>query len=68
MHKADLADALRQRQYVCGEVPVALIDSVSDDQMIDAYVTDCQLKAGSFQPSAFSHGFVCRPGSALADN
>lgn len=39
MHKADLAHALRQRQHALGEVPGEMIDALSDDAIIDSYIT-----------------------------
>ena len=39
MHKADLAHALRQRQHALGEVPGEMIESLSDDEIIDSYIT-----------------------------
>ena len=39
MSPATLANELRQRQYTLGEVPHALIDALSDAEMIDSYVT-----------------------------
>jgi hypothetical protein len=39
MLKTNLANALRQRQYELGEVSRKLIDALSDDQIIDSYIT-----------------------------
>ena len=39
MHKADLAQELRKRQYALGEVPGEMIEALSDDEMIDSYIT-----------------------------
>ena len=39
MHKGDLAHALRQRQHALGEVPGEMIDTLSDDAIIDSYIT-----------------------------
>jgi hypothetical protein len=39
MTKRDLAQQLRQRQYEHGEIEHALIDALSDDEIIDSYVT-----------------------------
>jgi hypothetical protein len=39
MLKKDLATALRQRQYKKGLVKRKLIDALSDDQIIDCYIT-----------------------------
>ena len=39
MNTASLAHALRQRQYALGEVPRAMIDALSDGEMIEMYVT-----------------------------
>jgi hypothetical protein len=39
MTKHDLAKRLRQRQYEKGLVPKKLIRRLSDDQIIDSYIT-----------------------------
>lgn len=39
MTKHQLARQLRQRQYAMGEVDRSLIDALSDDTIIDCYVT-----------------------------
>jgi len=39
MTKHELAQELRERQYQLGQVPRAIIDSLSDDDMIDSYIT-----------------------------
>jgi hypothetical protein len=39
MDKARLAQALRQRQYTQGYIPRRMIDAVSDDDIIDSYIT-----------------------------
>ena len=39
MSPATLATELRQRQYALGELPRALIDALSDDEMIETYIT-----------------------------
>lgn len=39
MEKRQLAQALRQRQYKTGMVERRLIDSLSDDDIIESYVT-----------------------------
>lgn len=39
MDKHQLAEELRQRQYTYGVVERRLIDALSDDDMIDSYVT-----------------------------
>jgi hypothetical protein len=39
MKKHQLAHELRQRQYALGEVERWMIDSLSDDEMIDSYIT-----------------------------
>ena len=39
MNKAHLATELRQRQYAKGLVPRRTIDDLSDDEIIDSYVT-----------------------------
>ena len=39
MDKAQLAQALRQRQYTQGYLPRRMIDAVSDDDIIDSYIT-----------------------------
>lgn len=39
MNPASLATELRQRQYALGEVPRELIDALSDDELIDTYIT-----------------------------
>jgi hypothetical protein len=39
MNKRELARRLRQRQYDHGEVSRSLIDALSDDEIIDSYVT-----------------------------
>ena len=39
MQTAALAHALRQRQYARGQVLAAMIDALSDDAIIDAYIT-----------------------------
>jgi hypothetical protein len=39
MRKADLARALRQRQRVLGRVSSETINTLSDDAVIDAYIT-----------------------------
>ncbi len=46
MDKHQLAQELRQRQYDKGLVPRRLIDSLSDDDIIDSYITcsGCQEK------------------------
>ena len=43
MQKNELAHQLRKRQYAYGAAPKWLIDSLNDDEMINAYVTcsDC---------------------------
>jgi len=39
MTKPQLAQRLRRRQYAHGEVEHALIDALSDDEIIDCYIT-----------------------------
>ena len=39
MLKTDLANGLRQRQYRAGYVNKELVDSLTDDQIIDSYIT-----------------------------
>lgn len=39
MQTAALARALRQRQYALGQGSTAMIDALSDDAIIDAYIT-----------------------------
>lgn len=39
MEKHQLADELRQRQYAYGKVERYLIDALTDDEMIDTYIT-----------------------------
>jgi hypothetical protein len=39
MDKHQLADELRQRQYATGMVERRLIDALTDEEMIDCYVT-----------------------------
>ena len=39
MLKHNLANQLRQRQYCYGQVDRKIIDSLSDDQIIDCYIT-----------------------------
>jgi hypothetical protein len=39
MEKHQLAEELRQRQYALGRVERRLIDALTDDEMIDCYVT-----------------------------
>ena len=39
MQQADLAHALRQRQYAYGLVPPALIETIADEAIIDSYIT-----------------------------
>jgi hypothetical protein len=39
MLKADLANELRQRQYKKKLIPRKMIDSVTDDEIIDSYIT-----------------------------
>jgi hypothetical protein len=39
MDKAQLAQALRQRQYTYGYIPRRMIDAVSDEDIIDSYIT-----------------------------
>jgi len=39
MLKVNLADELRQRQYKLGRVSKELIDALTDDQIIDSYIT-----------------------------
>jgi len=39
MDKHVLAQQLRQRQYTQGHLPRHLIDAVSDEDMIDSYIT-----------------------------
>jgi hypothetical protein len=39
MLKHNLANQLRQRQYRYGQVDRKIIDSLSDDQIIDCYIT-----------------------------
>ena len=39
MQKHDLASQLRERQYKHGEVERSIIDALSDDDIIDSYVT-----------------------------
>jgi hypothetical protein len=41
LNKRDLAQRLRQRQYAHGGVEHALIDALSDDEIIDCYITCC---------------------------
>ncbi len=43
MNKKLLAEELRERQIAFGEVPVEIIKSLSDDDIIDSYITcsDC---------------------------
>jgi hypothetical protein len=38
MQQADLAHALRQRQYAYGLVPPALIETIADEAIIDSYI------------------------------
>lgn len=46
MDKHALAQELRQRQYNTGLVPCEMIDALSDDAIIDSYITcsDCQMR------------------------
>jgi hypothetical protein len=39
MKHAELAKQLRQRQYIAGIAPREMIDSLSDSQIIDTYIT-----------------------------
>lgn len=39
MQKHDLADKLRQRQYEYGHVERAVVAALSDDEIIDSYIT-----------------------------
>jgi len=39
MQKRELANQLRQRQYEHGEVERYIIDALSDDEIIDCYIT-----------------------------
>jgi hypothetical protein len=39
MEKHQLANELRQRQYTLGRVERRLIDALTDDEMIDNYIT-----------------------------
>ena len=39
MHKLDLAKQLRHRQLKLGTVPPALIHSLTDEAVIDSYIT-----------------------------
>jgi hypothetical protein len=39
MLKANLANELRQRQYKLGKVSRELVDFLTDDQIIDSYIT-----------------------------
>ena len=39
MQKRELANQLRQRQYKHGEIERTIIDALSDDQIIDCYIT-----------------------------
>lgn len=39
MHKADLAGELRARQHAFGQVSPAMIEALSDDAIIDCYIT-----------------------------
>jgi hypothetical protein len=39
MTKHELASELRQRQYALGRVERRLIDALTDDEMIDTYIT-----------------------------
>ena len=39
MQKHELANQLRQRQYAYGMVERRIVDSLSDDDIIDSYVT-----------------------------
>jgi len=39
MDKAQLAQGLRQRQYAQGYIPRSTIDTVSDEDIIDSYIT-----------------------------
>jgi hypothetical protein len=39
MDKAQLAQALRQRQYAHGYISRRMIDAVSDEDIIDSYIT-----------------------------
>ena len=39
MSRHQLASQLRRRQYAFGEVERELIDALSDDQIIDSYIT-----------------------------
>lgn len=39
MEKHQLANELRQRQYALGRVERHLIDALTDDEMIDTYIT-----------------------------
>ena len=39
MQQADLAHALRQRQYAYGLVPPALIETIADEAIIESYIT-----------------------------
>jgi hypothetical protein len=46
MTKHYLASQLRQRQIARGLVPKAMVDALSDDEIIDCYITcsDCGVK------------------------
>ena len=39
MQKDALAQDLRQRQHQLGQVPAEMIDALSDDAIIDSYIT-----------------------------
>jgi len=39
MRKEDLAQQLRQRQIEYGKIDASIISSISDDEIIDSYIT-----------------------------
>lgn len=39
MQKSELANQLRQRQYKHGEIERTIIDALTDDAIIDCYIT-----------------------------
>lgn len=51
MQKTVLARALRRRQKQHGDVPAAMIDALSDDAIIDAYITCAHCGAKQVTPN-----------------
>jgi hypothetical protein len=39
MDKQTLAQQLRERQYACGYIPRHFVDAISDEEIIDSYIT-----------------------------